>query len=433
MRQLLKFLSCFDQIFIKMLFFFLILSQQIHSSPTLLKEILHFRFFFQMMDTESQSSRSALRLHSPNCDKMYRWAMWRMYLNEDMSLKISNREDFGDTSSTVMSVAQPYLQHPDSFDYGKMMRQKFGQSRGKRYNGPRLADNQYLVFGIPRISLHKDVPTDLVKLYRSCPDISYMSENVKENSIERMQEKQINATTESEQITHLFRFVSSEITDQSLQERNQDHTDSSNTNKEVSAKAENETSNIDNIISEDIDQERQVTRSRIFWKQLADRKQDIIQLGQETGGSAKVLPKQTRQEHVISSDILKKQQTLLRATPKPKSNKEMWKSLAERKTEILKLSKSNENVKRKEGKSSHLWNFIFSKKNEILHIKRGQKSNNDISATRRDSKSGSALNNDLPKHKTDSLPKAIDFEDSFQKELAERLRKRRLKETAIQE
>ena len=341
--------------------------------------------------------------------------MWRMYLNEDMSQKISHREDSGDKNASAMSAALPYLNHPDCFDFGKTMRLKFGYPPSMSNGSIKLPDNQYFIFGIPRISLQKGVPPDVLNLHRSCPDFSRASES-----------NMINA---AEEITELFRFV--EHSELQTHANEEDCIERNGMQSDIS--------NIDNIINNDVDKERLVTRSKVFWKKLAQRKQDIIELGKKDGRSVVSVQSQTQPEHIVSNDILIKQQHLLKhvkATPKGKSHKDMWKSLADKKTDILKMGKNSvENLKHKESRSSQFWNFIASKKNEILKIKRGQKNAAGSTPVAKPDTPNFFIvsNNDISKNKLDSLPKVYDFENSFQKELAERLRKRRQKESSTKE
>lgn len=121
----------------------------------------------------------------------------------------------------------------------------------------------------------------------------------------------------------------------------------------------------------------------------------------------------------------------MKATPKPKTSKDLWRNLSDRKTEILKMS---ENVKHKESKSSQLWNFIASRKNDLLHIKRGHKNANDIPGGKPDNQKTVTVLRKEPTHQAaDSVPKPCNFQDSFQMELEARLRQRRNREQANKE
>ena len=391
-----------------------------------------------MVDARSRTSQNSLSLHTANGDKLYRWAMWRMYINEDMSCKISDWRDLGDRSATVTSVARPYLKHPDCRKYGKLMRRKFGHDMDTVHyrNRLKLSDGQYLVYGIPRVSLNKYVPTEIQKLKQSCPDIPSTFANIGENGFENLDEapsdneislaemddnRRTSIKDETEQITELFKFVSFENTpNTSPRESTSDTTDAPISHQVSSNQPQNDITSIDNVANDAVDKERLVTRSKVFWKKLAQRRHDIIELGKENPiPSPPPLPDKSHDTHVISSDILLKQQKLLKATPKPTPHKDMWRSLAERKTEILKMS---DNVKQKENKSNQLWNFIASKKNDLLHIKRGVKNYSDVAGLKHDNhKSGTVLNNDSG------------FQDPFQRELEEKLRRYRLRKQIDQE
>ena len=395
-----------------------------------------------MVDARSRRSHnsSGLGLHAVGGDKLYRWAMWRMYINEDMSRKITDWRDLGDRSSTVTSVARPYLKHPECCNYGKLMRRRYGYEQDTLHykNRLKLSDSQFVVYGIPRVSLNKYVPAELQKLKQSCPEIPSTIANITEKSFYNLDEnpsdfetpsnelddeRHSNTKDETEQITELFKFVSFENTpNRSRRESTNDTTDHPISHDVSSNQPENELTSIDNVANDAVDKERLVTRSKVFWKKLAQRKHDIIELGKENNIPEAPPPppnKLSHEMHVISGDILLKQQTLLKATPKSKplkSQKDMWRSLAENKTEILKLS---DNVKHRESKTSHFWNFIAGKKNDLLQIKRGVKSYSDVAGGRHDNhKTGTVLNNDAG-------AKPDNFQDAFQRELEEKLRRYR--------
>ena len=390
---------------------------------------------FQMVDSRSKVSPSSLSLHSANCDKLYRWAMWRMHINEDMSRKISDRRDFGDRSASVTSVTLPYLKHPDCCKYGKLMRKRFGRVADVGYyrDRLRLSDSQYLIYGIPRVTLNKTVPAEVKTLYRSCPNIRYLPENTISETRERTEEvEKRRESDESDQITELFKFVSFDHTPETSSQTSSHETHSTGTKDATNTQTLlNENANLGAMVSDDIDKERLVTRSKVFWKKLAERKHDIIELGKENDNKTPEIPSKSHEEHIISSDILLKQQKLLKATPKPKTSKDLWRNLSDRKTEILKMS---ENVKHKESKSSQLWNFIASRKNDLLHIKRGHKNANDVPGGKPDNQKTVSVLHKEPAHQAaDSVPKPCNFQDSFQMELEARLRQRRNREQTNKE
>lgn len=359
--------------------------------------------------------------------------MWRMYVNEDMSCKITDWRDLGDRSATVASVARPYLKHPDCCKYGKLMRRRFGYEEDTVHykNRLKLSDGQFLVYGIPRVSLNKYIPAELQNLKQSCPDIPSTFANIGDGDFDNFNENTSDNKTpsteidedrygstkdETEQITELFKFVSFENTPNTSRRQSTNiNTDAPISPAVSSNQPENEITSIDNVANDAVDKERLVTRSKVFWKKLAQRKHEIIELGKENNiPVAPPLPPNNlgHEAHVISGDILLKQQKLLKATPKSKPQKDRWRSLAENKTEILKLS---DNVKQKENKSSHFWNFIAGKKNDLLQIKRGVKSYSDVAGNH---KTGTVLNND-------TSGKPDNFQDPFQRELEEKLRRYR--------
>ena len=293
-------------------------------------------------------------------------------------------------------------------------------------NRLKLSDGQYLVYGIPRVSLNKYVPLELQELKQSCPDIPATFVNVTENGFDNLDDSLVDHETplteiqddhnqgstkdETQQITELFKFVSVENTPKTSPRRSANDTTNAPISFDVSSSLhENEITSIDSVANDAVDKERLVTRSKVFWKKLAQRKQDIIELGKENNKipvAPPPPPTKIHENHVISSDILSKQQTLLKAAPKSKP-KNHWKSLAENKTEILKLS---DNVKQKESKSSHFWNFLAGKKSDLLQIKRGVKTYSDVASGR---------------HDNDNSAKSGNFQDSFQRELEEKLRRYR--------
>jgi hypothetical protein len=172
-----------------------------------------------------------------------------------------------------------------------------------------------------------------------------------------------------------------------------------------------------------------VSKSRLFWERLANKKTEIIDMEKEKAGV-----KENNEYTVISDEILQKQQKLLKKPLPKRTSRDLWRTLRERKTEILQLremsaGQTNEQrnitnpVRRHESRTSQLWGFIFHKKKELVHMKRGHKApSSDVSKTQNGhvKKEQMSVSNES---KVNISPR--NFEDSFQKELAEKLRRRR--------
>jgi hypothetical protein len=305
-----------------------------------------------------------------------------------------------------------------------------------------LPDNNYLVFGIPRVSMTKRSPEAVKQLHESMEEIDLLRKL-------RLAE----AEETEEEITKLFEFATSEVskidsqaTDRHLNETGHVQLESNTLNDEKPKSTqqltqEKITNNVvngihSNNVKTDTNRTKSerdipmVSKSRQFWEKLANSKSEIVELDHD-----KKAIKENHDNAVISSEILQKQQQLLKKTIPKRTSKDLWRTLRERKTEILQMreliSEKNAHAqesqkhhyhqqqsKKHENKTSHLWGFIFHKKKELLQMKRGHKVSHEGPKSLLDrGKKEDA--------KIDSKNSPTNFEDDFQKELAEKLRKRR--------
>ncbi|KAL4236620.1 hypothetical protein ACF0H5_005004 [Mactra antiquata] len=456
------------------------------------------------MRTINEENDAGIRLHTNSCDKLYRWSMWRMYLNEELSRVISSRRDFSDTSKSVTKVTAPYIRHRESIKYGRQMKKLSKRDSRKPRAVDILPDNVYLVYGIPRVSINK-IPDEVRKLYVSVPSCQSSNQQKHQESSE--------CPDPAEQITKMFEFVTSDFTKgdvskltfRKLGENNSSLSFQSSSNWRGSKQSLDQKSNstIRRIIAlpgdtngptdkqSDVEatvNEEEVplvSKSRLFWEKLASKRTDIIDLksskgqatetniprpnyvippppapppispnstqnisdktaevqtqqsnGQVNNGNIPPPPvspelKQTKEAMGISNDILQTQQQLLKKTVPKRTSKDLWRTLAERKTEILQLREMNGNVdnsssnsgKKHESKTSQLWSFLFSKNKELVRMKQGSKGSQDGSKGHQQEK---GKKHNVSNDKNSSL-NPDNFEDNFQKELAAKLRKRREK------
>ena len=402
---------------------------------------------------EVEHKENGIRLHRTNCDSLYRWSMWRMYLNEELSRVITARHDNQDYSHSLNSITAPYIRHPDGLKYGREMKRLYKRNiRHSGSEGDILPDNMYLVYGLPRVSLNKRIPDNVQKLHDSIHELDILH---------MQREKQSSDVAGAdEEIIKLFDFVSSDETNhdnlQLVKHTEQAKAYQLGTNSSVidtnrimvqktSASNTKEGSIVQTDLSKDdsikADDKRDinlttksdrhippVSKSRLFWEKLANKKSEIIDLGRE-----KPEIKENNEHAIISEEILQKQQKLLKKPIPKRTSRDLWRTLRERKTEILQLREmsSHQNneqgniknpVRRRESKTSQLWGFIFNKKKELIHMKRGHKIPNDVDKTQ-NGHVRKELNSVPNDSKANISPR--NFEDSFQKELAEKLRKRR--------
>lgn len=434
------------------------------------------------MKSIQEENDPSIRLHTNSCDKLYRWSMWRMYLNEELSRVISSRCDFSDQSKSVNKVTSPYLRHRDGVKYGHQMKRLFQRNLN---NSSRsldiLPDNVYLVYGLPRASIN-NVPDEVRKLHKSVkPRSTYCEQKDASSSSE--------ATDAGEQITKMFEFVTSDFTKgdvsqltfrklgknkteiQNGSSKSRDQEINRTTRRKIFLPGEDSAESKSEVETVKSDKDVPlVSKSRLFWEKLASKKSDIIEMKnskEQVNGVNRHQPqpdtnkmveikgkvdhmtdandhkpqyfippppalpqtKQTTQAAGISNDILQKQQGLLKKTVPKRTSKDLWRSLADRKTEILQLremnGKDNPNpIKKHESKTSQLWSFLFAKKKELVQMKQGNQE-----ATKGQER---GKKNNVSKENTRSTAIPNNFEDNFQRELAEKLRKRRERDVPIE-
>lgn len=402
---------------------------------------------------EEEGEERALKLHKTNCDMLYRWSMWRMYLNEEMSRVISARQDHVDQSKSIYNVTSPYIKHPDGKKYGHQMKNMFCSNSKESHALNILSDNVYLVYGLPRVSLRKRVPDEVHQLHESLHKLELQYKRAKEAD---------GILETDEQISKLFDFVTAEEmrTDSQAIASHTGPKDyhiggskpvingtnlvssalntnsvTQNEQKAQDNKRQDVTDNRDKSEETEIKSQKDVplaSKSRLFWERLADKKSKIIEMGKQ-----KPEVKENHEHTVISSEILQKQQKLLKKTTPKRTSKDLWRTLRERKTEILQMREmtsasgqknqhdnhNSSNEKKHGNKTSQLWGFIFHKKKELVHMKRGRRVSQDVGKVPREINRKKSYSGPSD---TNSNISPRNFEDSFQKELAERLRKRRI-------
>lgn len=389
-----------------------------------------------------------LKIHKTNCDMLYRWSMWRMYLNEELSRVISAKRDHLDQSNSIYNVTSPYIRHPDGKKYGNQMKKILKRNIRDAHPANILSDNVYLVYGLPRVSLRKRVPDEVHQLHESLHELEM-------NYRRRESDGSLGA---DEQINRLFDFVTADeihnddpmffghlspkihsdpqvsepsaVTKYSEFDNNQVNIETKQENTQTNSNSDGDKAELYHTKSEkDVPL---ASKSRLFWERLAGKKSEIIEMAKQNPET-----KDNHEHVVISSEILQKQQKLLKKTVPKRTSKDLWRTLRERKTEILQMremaSSSGQNNekgnhianedKKHESKTSHLWGFIFHKKKETPAPKRGRRMSHDVTKILRDI--GRKSSHPGPSD-TNSNISPRNFEDSFQKELAERLRKRRI-------
>ena len=350
--------------------------------------------------------------------------MWRMQLNDELaSVAMATRRDR--RPCRMDGVASRYTCRPDCAEYGKQMKD-LSHSYPQFPNSLNLLpDSTYLVYGIPRVSL---LQSERHRVASSSfdPKTGDISNGHRRSSDED------NAISVSSSIgeTRLHgdnSIISSNINHQSISQLSAHQTDELR-NSESSSPGNNIQENIENTaIQTEIrgqssrPQTLEVRKSREFWEKIANKKTEIIKLG-------KYQPPVTNNANapsnagpvVLTSDLLQTQHKRLRKTvTQHKTGRDRWKTLAARKHEIILQAQqppSSDSSDQKKGpkKTTHLWGFIFAKKKDILHIKRGGHKPES-------SNSNASRSEAAPKQ----VEKPSNFEDPFQRELAERLRKRR--------
>ncbi|XP_045158798.2 uncharacterized protein LOC123524574 [Mercenaria mercenaria] len=402
----------------------------------------------KMKVNDDDSKESGLKLHKTNCDTLYRWSMWRMYLNEELSRVISARRDHLDYSNSVFSVTSPYIRHPDGKVYGHQMKKLFKRNMKHSHSGDILSDNVYLVYGLPRVSIKNRAPEEVQKLHESVHELEMLHKQRDRQSDD--------SAGADEQISKLFDFVTSDDTVNDNYEsvrllgETEKYQGISNSGADFSTTGVQSASSghiKDDLLAKldsssngntkdgdkvDINMTTKsqkhippVSKSRLFWERLAHKKSEIIDMGKD-----KPDIKDNHEHTMISDEILQKQQKLLKKPTPKRTSRDLWRTLRERKTEILQLREITEGqknehgnqIKRRESKTSQLWGFIFHKKKELVPLKRGNKVPIEVTKSHNGyGQKGFALESN------DSKPNISprNFEDSFQKELAARLKKRR--------
>lgn len=406
---------------------------------------------------------SGIKLHRNNCDTLYRWSMWRMYLNEEMSRVITARRDHSGKSHTTSALTAPYIRHPDAKKYGREMKKLFQANLTEshpRHSVDILPDNVYLVYGLPRVSVRKHAPVEVQQLHQSVLELEMLH---------KQREKKLGDSINADKhISNLFDFVDVDVTESESEnqlsgtrlasgssDKHPDKTIQRATGSTIEIQSPTKYST-DEHVGDNLNLSLNgstnnatkvnihhantgknvplVSKSRMFWEMLADKKSEIIHTGKEK-------PEKTdNNEHsVISSEILQKQQKLLKKTFPKRTSKDLWNTIRDRKTEILQLrdltSASGQNrsrereyphcTKKHESKTSQLWSFIFSKKKELVQMKRGHKGPNEAT-TKAHTEQSSKKNIHAGANDASTSISPRNFEGSFQNELAEKIRKRRI-------
>ena len=449
-----------------------------------------------------RSRNDKLRLHSYNCDKLYRWSMWRMHLNEELIKAITNTNpwevntDNVNRKVTVGSITSAYVNHPYALAHGRRLRKAFRRSVPRNSDNV-LTDNVYLVYGLPRVTLSRKVPLEVKEMYASMEELAIYHKNEMSKDAD-------------DKISDIFDFISAysrpgdpNLTYRRLGKAKHDQ-EEKRVDEGLSVKSNMNTTERGNGIPTAPPPTRQstiksfandkqatkrsrselefplVSKSRLFWERLASKKNELVQMSREqrSNDSKEAQPTpspvvnvpsnvppappppplpslqttptkvpsppgppppppppppplpnvaKVKKDKVVSSDILNKQQNLMEQTSKSRG-KDLWRTLAQRKTEILQLRELNENAgknenrsKKPESKTSQFWGLIFSRKNDLLQNKRKKADPND------NKKKGRDDSKMKPDHANDAP-----FGDNFQRELAERLRKRRTKQDMLE-
>ncbi|XP_060563274.1 uncharacterized protein LOC132722750 [Ruditapes philippinarum] len=304
----------------------------------------------KMKRIEEEGQENGIRLHRTNCDSLYRWSMWRMYLNEELSRVITARQDNHDYSHSLTSITAPYIRHPDGLKHGNHMKRLYRRNISHSgTSGDILPDNVYLVYGLPRVSLSKRIPEGVQKLHDSIHELDLL-----QMQREKRSEDLIGT---DEQISKLFDFVSSNEIDHSNQQSDKrhdqtevyQHDNNANVNdtnrlvqnQNVTNTNDGDTVEIDvlsngntktedgrniNLTTKSDRHIPPVSKSRLFWERLANKKTEIIDMENDKAGV-----KENNEYTVISDEILQKQQKLLKKPLPKRTSRDLWRTLRERK------------------------------------------------------------------------------------------------------
>lgn len=320
--------------------------------------------------------------------------MWRMYLNEELSRVISAKRYFMDQSNSIERVTSSYTNHPDGSKYGRQMKKIFrsgGDTRTPSFDI--LPDNMYLVYGLPRVSLHNQIPESVRRLHEST---SCLRRSNTEN------DGRSGDVTE-DQISEMFKFVTLGVAES-------DYADSTNTvsvadnkrqfrlkdNVEVEANGPNEQLQASTFLSNSDVAQNASSKSLV----RKDSRFSMTNLPRKQQNS----PPETQYHVTPNKDVI---------LP-IRSSKDLWRTLRERKPEILQMSRKNKDktsAKKEQSKTSQLWAFIFSRKKDLIQMKREMRPSSEVS--------GSAV---LTQEVESLSPR--DFEDAFQRELQMKLKAR---------
>ena len=335
---------------------------------------------------------SDLKLHTNHCDKLYRWSMWRMYLNEELSRVVLAKPPNIDQSNTISSVTSSYTNHPDGRKHGRQMKRLFRTS--KEDTGlDNLSDNMYLVYGLPRVSLSNRAPEPVRQLHKSVSNL-------------HLGRKQ-NGTAEDE-IAEMFNFITRDVsdTDDSVSSRGRECV--------VNIHSDHRNRGIKNVHrqSETTDRKQHSGPSdgaRFIKKKVSTKDRVSKQANIHSGGHT------TKTENTaISSDILQKQFQLLKSSRPKRTSRDLWQTIRERRLDIVQMQEQEHGhikAKKEKSKTSQLWDFIFARKKDLIRMKREKESTSKTA----DRKMTSNASKDI----------AIgNFEDPFQRELQQRLQER---------
>ncbi|XP_052777659.1 uncharacterized protein LOC128214975 isoform X2 [Mya arenaria] len=344
--------------------------------------------------------------------------MWRMHLNEELAGAAMSMPGHK-RSEMVTNITSSYYNRRESWVYGRQM--KSLSSTGTCPTLPSvLSDNIYLVYGLPRVSIKQNTPKYVTEMHQSLHELDLVT---KRSCTSFDAAKELNIQQEYMCVNGDVRkhIVSSESSiPEGIHNYSQNENDSQvrfkeqPSNEVADVVATSSTKPI-HMNSNDKCETAipKVSKSLEFWEKLAKRKNEIIELEK-----VHIVTKSdnSNERGAISCELLQNQQKLLKKTlPSKRSSKDLWRSVAQRKTEIV-LLKENDRLAPNEQKqkTGQFWSFIFSKKKDILQMKRsGNKTESNDKKEVQEKKSSK-----------DNVPKT--FEDSFQKELADKLRKRRV-------
>ncbi|KAH3695327.1 hypothetical protein DPMN_082784 [Dreissena polymorpha] len=354
---------------------------------------------------EQTNNENGLRLHTKYCDKMYRWVIWRISLNEEISRAITKKDGQRHRSNAASRVTETYILRHDAGTHGRQMKQLSLPPKSDASINVLsvLPDRDYLVYGLPRVRLPTKVPVDVKELHDSSREMdAFLSRNVSDtySNSETSASLSSSSQTESQNIADDLHHIKA---------KSKPETDDTQPSEEEIVKPSNARVSKPRVNANGTINPIAVNKSRMFWERLAGRKNEIISLNKTENHKFEDIPKSKSHTNtnncLVSNDILQQQQRLLKKTNKTRSSKDLWQTVADRKREIAEM---NGGLNKKDQSKSHLWGFIFSKKKDLLHMKRTGVKQDDVN------------------RKNNVSDKQVNSGNPFQRELAERLRKRRI-------